>query len=54
MSTTLTPTQQIHVARAEQFLGEDLQPPAAFSLGAAVEHIRRLLAIIGDLTGDAS
>jgi hypothetical protein len=67
--TELTPIQQIHIAHAEQFLaarddgraelavfldlpiGSDLD---AYALGAAAEHMQRLLAVIGDLTGDAS
>src|SRR5213079_3413540 len=49
--TDLTPTQQIHVSQAERFLGDDVDlTEPSYSLGAALEHIRRLLDVIGDLT----
>jgi hypothetical protein len=51
MSTTLTRTQQIRVGRAREFLAATMTGEPAFDLGAAKEHMRRLLEIIDGLTG---
>jgi hypothetical protein len=54
----LTTDEQNQVHRAGEFVtgydaGRDTGQDS-YALGAAVEHLRGLLAIIGDLTGDAS
>jgi hypothetical protein len=53
--TTLTPTERLHVDAARAFVtGYDRGRDAgqdSYALGAAAEHIRRLLDVIAELTG---
>jgi hypothetical protein len=54
MSITLTPTQQRRVVRAREFLAATRTNEPAYDLGQARQHMRYLLEIIGQLTGESS
>ena len=50
--TTLTPTQQRRVASAREFLTIPTSGEPAGDLGEAKQHLRFLLKVIAELTGD--
>ena len=52
--TTLTPTQQRRVASAREFLTIPTSGEPAGDLGQAKQHLRFLLKVIAELTGDGA